>query len=89
MIVRKFRQMADLHPLIALFGFFLGVVLCFWRTSTARGHLVLCGVAAFIWVGLLLFEPQTRTPMFGFAAITSLVSGLSQKYERAKSSSLH
>ena len=89
MIVREFRQMADLHPLIALFGFFLGVVLCFWRTSTARRHLVLCGIAAFIWGGLLLVEQQTHTPMFGVAAITFLVSGLSQKYERPESSSLH
>ena len=69
-----------MHMLIGLFGFFLGVALCFWRTRTARWHFVLCGVAASLWGVLLLLEPQTHTPMFGIATIMCLLLGLSQAY---------
>jgi hypothetical protein len=77
------------QPIIALFGFFFGVLLCFWRTRTASWHFALLGVAAFIWGGLLLFIPQARTPMFGIAVITCLVLGLSQTYARRSSSGSH
>ena len=69
-----------MHPLLELFGFFVGVALCFWRTRTARSHFVLYGVAATVWDGLLLLEPQTHTPMFGIATIMCFVLGLSSRH---------
>jgi hypothetical protein len=65
-------------PMTVLFVFFLRVALCFLRASHAdRWHIVLCFVAAALWGSLLLFVPGTRTLMFGLAALSFLIVGLS------------
>ena len=74
---------ADIHQIITLFVFFLGVALCFWRFPHAdRWHVGLCLVAAGLWVGLLFFEPQTRTVIFGVSTVMWLVTALTQPFRR-------
>ena len=60
-------------PELALFVFYVGLVLCGWRKRQAdRWHIVLCMTAIALWSGTLLFLPATRLPMLGVAAITFL-----------------
>jgi hypothetical protein len=57
--------------MITLSLFLLGVALCLWRAPHGdRLHVILCLFAATLWCGLLLFDPATRSPMFGFATST-------------------
>jgi hypothetical protein len=80
---------SDTHQIVTLFVFFFGVALCFWRVPQAdRWHVVLCVIAAALWCGLLLFEPRTRTPPFGFVVVTFLVIGMSQPFRRRADSRL-
>ena len=72
----------DTHQIVTLFVFFFGVALSMWRWPQAdRWHVVLCVIAAALWCGLLLFEPRTRTPGFGFT-IFFLSIGLSRPFQR-------
>ena len=74
---------ADTHQIIALVIFFLGVALCMWRAPQAdRWHVVLCVIATAVWSGLLVFEPRTRTPIFGFIVISFLIVGFSKSFQR-------
>ena len=69
---------ADTNHVATWFVFFFGVALCMWRLPHAdRWHVVLCGIAAVLWCGLLLFEPRTRTPGYGFIVINFLIIALS------------
>ena len=71
---------ADTTQLITLFVFFFGVALCMWRLPQAdRWHVILCGIAATLWGGLLLFEPRTRTPGYGFIVINFLIIAISAR----------
>ena len=73
----------DLHQIITLCVFFLGVALCFWRFPQAdRWHVSLCFIAAGLWGGLLFFEPRTRTVMFGVCTVMWLATALSQPFRR-------
>ena len=68
---------ADARQIATLFVFFVGVALCMWRWPQAdRWHVVLSVIAATLWGGLLLFEPRTRTPGFGFIVAYILSIGL-------------
>ena len=72
---------ADTSQIVTLFAFFFGVALCVWRWPQAdRWHVVLCIIAATLWCGLLLFEPRTRTPGFGFIVTYVLMVGLSRPF---------
>jgi Na+/H+ antiporter NhaD/arsenite permease-like protein len=84
--MRRYDEMsADASQLATVFVFFVGVALCFWRIPQAdRWHLALCGVAAALWGGLLLFEPRTRTPGYGFATVTFLICALSRRQDARK-----
>ncbi len=74
---------------VTLFVFFLGVALCMWRLPKAdRGHVILCLVAAGLWCGLLLFDPATRKPGFGFTTVFFLIIALSQYGRRRAESQL-
>jgi hypothetical protein len=56
--------------------FLLGMALCLWRAPQGGWlHVILRSVAATLWCGLLLFDPATRTPMFGFAVSMFLWAG--------------
>ena len=75
----------DTRQVITLFVFFLGVGLCLWRVPQAdRWHFVLCAIAAALWCGLLLFEPRTRTPGYGFTVVTFLTCALAQPLQRRR-----
>lgn len=72
---------ADIQQIITLFVFFLAVTLCMWRWPQGdRWHVRLCVVAAVLWCGLLVFEPRTRTWMYGLIVINFLLIGLSRPY---------
>jgi hypothetical protein len=59
--------------MITLSVFLFGVALCLWRAPRGgRLHLILCVFAATLWCGLLLFDPATRNPMYGFTTSTVL-----------------
>jgi hypothetical protein len=59
--------------MITLSVFLFGVALCMWRAPCGgRLHVILCLFAAALWCGLLLFDPATRNPMFGFTTSTVL-----------------
>ena len=74
---------ADFHQIATLFVFFFGVALCMWRWPQGdRWHVVLCVIAAELWCGLLVFEPRTRTPGFGFIVINFLIIGVSRPFQR-------
>ena len=70
----------DANQVATLFVFFFGVGLSMWRLPQAdRWHRILCGIAAAVWFGLLLFEPRARTPGYGFVIMTLLVISLSAR----------
>jgi hypothetical protein len=74
---------ADIHNIVTLFVFFLGVALAMWRWPQAdRWHVVLCLIAAALWCGLPLFEPRTRSAGFGFIVIYFLIVALSKPFRR-------
>ena len=73
----------DIHQIVTLVIFFLGLALCMWRAPRAdRWHVVLCGAASVLWCSLLAFEPRTRTPGYGFVVVTLLTIGFSQSINR-------
>jgi hypothetical protein len=68
----------DVRQIITMTVFLFATALCMWRRPKAdRGHVMLCVIAAALWVGLLFFEPRTRTVMYGITVATFLLSGLS------------
>lgn len=74
---------SDARQIVTLFVFFFGIALVMWRAPQRdRSHLALRTVAAALWCGLLLFEPRTRTPAYGFAVVSFLVFGLGQPFRR-------
>jgi hypothetical protein len=59
--------------MITLAVFLFGVALCLWRAPRGgRSHVILCVFAVALWGGLLLLDPATRNPMFGFTTSTVL-----------------
>lgn len=74
---------ADTRQIATLFIFFFGTALVMWRALHGdRWHVVPCVIAAVLWGGLLLFEPRTRTPGYGFSVVTLLIFGLSKTFQR-------
>ena len=69
----------DIQQVVTLFVFFLGVALCFVRWPQAdRWHVVLCFIAAGLWLICLLLEPRTRTFGFGLIVANFLIIALSR-----------
>jgi len=80
-------MITEIQPVFTLFVFFLGVALCFVRWPQAdRRHVVLCFIAAGLWVSCLLMEPRTRTLGFGFIVVSFLIIGLSRPYQQRRES---
>lgn len=65
-----------MRQVFRLIVFFLGVTLCMWRAPQGDRRHVVCLVAATLWFGLVVFEPRTRTPSFGFTVTSFLAIGL-------------
>jgi hypothetical protein len=79
----------DIQQVVTLFVFFLGVALCFVRWPQAdRWHVVLCFIAAGLWLSCLLLEPRTRTGGFGFIVVSFLVIGLSRPWKQRREKAL-
>ena len=82
--------MAETPHVSTLVVFFLGVALCLWRAPQAdRRHVILCLIAAGLWCVLLIVDPGTRKPGFGFTTATFLFIGLSQPFRRRAESRFH
>ena len=73
----------DTSQVVTLFVFFFGVGLCMWRAPQGdRTHIKLCSIALILWCALLLFEPRTRTPGYGFIVMMLLLTELSRVFQR-------
>lgn len=73
----------DTRVLTTLLVYFLALALCFWRLPQAdRWHIALCAVAAILWTAIPVFNPQTRTLMYGLGVLAFLMTSLSQPIRR-------
>jgi hypothetical protein len=80
---------SDVSQLATLFLFFFAMDLCLWRAPQAdQRHVILCGITAALWCGILLFEPRTRMSGYALIVVTFLITALAPAFRRRASNTI-